>query len=128
MHPQQIDTRAWTQKEADRLEAAIYGLAPVNPETQLSRARRMESTAARTQRDGRHLRACTQKIGAQVGMELRDGGTGGGSDGNFTGALGVPTLDGLGMPGNGAHADHEHILVDQIPVRATLLTALLLEL
>jgi glutamate carboxypeptidase len=57
-------------------------------------------------------------------MELADGATGGGSDGNFTGALGIPTLDGLGVPGDGAHADHEHILVDEIPGRAALLAAI----
>ncbi len=123
----QIDSRAWTQKEADRLEAAIYGLAPVNPETQLLVQGGWNRPPLERSATGAIFERA-QKIGAQVGMELRDGGTGGGSDGNFTGALGVPTLDGLGMPGNGAHADHEHILIDQIPVRATLLTALLLEL
>ena len=69
-----------------------------------------------------------QGIGAQLGMALEESGTGGGSDGNFTAALGVPTLDGLGMPGDGAHADHEHIEVDEVPNRGALLTALLLEL
>ena len=58
----------------------------------------------------------------------QEGGTGGGSDGNFTGAIGVPTLDGLGMPGDGAHADHEHIEVDQIASRTALLAACLLAL
>ncbi|MFN3330937.1 MAG: M20/M25/M40 family metallo-hydrolase [Caldilinea sp.] len=52
----------------------------------------------------------------------------GGSDGNLTGALGIPTLDGLGVPGAGAHADHEHILVDEIPGRAALLVAMWREL
>lgn len=61
-------------------------------------------------------------------MALEEGSAGGGSDGNFTGALGVPTLDGLGVPGGGAHADHEHILVDEIAPRAALLAALLLGL
>ena len=50
---------------------------------------------------------------------------GGGSDGNFTAALGVPTLDGLGVDGDGAHAEHEHILIEDLPRRAALLTALL---
>ena len=67
-------------------------------------------------------------VGGALGIALQEGGTGGGSDGNLTGALGVPTLDGLGIPGHGAHADHEHIEVDAIGERAALLTALLKEL
>ncbi|MEZ4609049.1 MAG: M20/M25/M40 family metallo-hydrolase [Caldilineaceae bacterium] len=74
------------------------------------------------------LFARAQEIGAQLDLALEEGGTGGGSDGNFTAALGIPTLDGLGVPGHGAHADHEHIEVDQIPGRAALLTALLINL
>lgn len=50
---------------------------------------------------------------------------GGGSDGNFTAAIGVPTLDGLGAVGGGAHADHEHVLVDTLVPRAELLSALI---
>ena len=50
---------------------------------------------------------------------------GGGSDGNFTAAIGVPTLDGLGAVGGGAHADHEHVLVDTLVPRAELLAALI---
>ena len=71
-------------------------------------------------------RVCT--VAAKLGMTLKEGGTGGGSDGNFTAALGIPTIDGLGVPGAGAHADHEHIEIDQIAGRAALLTALLAEL
>ena len=69
-----------------------------------------------------------KRIGAQLGLELQEGSTGGGSDGNFTAALGVPTLDGMGMMGDGAHADHEHILVSHLPPRVALLTAALLTL
>ena len=53
---------------------------------------------------------------------------GGGSDGNFTAALGVPTLDGLGCPGAGAHASHEHILWKHLAPRAALMAGLLEEL
>ena len=58
---------------------------------------------------------------------LQEGGTGGGSDGNFTAAIGVPTLDGLGPEGDGAHADHERVLMESLPRRVALLAGLLAE-
>ena len=122
-----IDVRAWTQAEADRLYNAIMGLTPVTPGATLQvsggwNRPPLERTATAD------LFAQAQRIGRTLGLDLDEGGTGGGSDGNFTGALGIPTLDGLGVPGHGAHADHEHIEVDQIAGRAALLVALLAEL
>ncbi|MGD0125429.1 MAG: M20 family metallopeptidase [Terriglobia bacterium] len=64
-------------------------------------------------------------LGRALGMDLAEASTGGGSDGNFTAALGVPTLDGLGGVGDGAHARHEHILIPELPRRAALLACLL---
>jgi glutamate carboxypeptidase len=69
-----------------------------------------------------------KRIASSIGMELDEGATGGASDGSFTAALGVPTLDGLGVEGDGAHAAHEHILIHDIPQRATLLSLLAQEL
>ena len=66
-----------------------------------------------------------RSLAAQLGFELNEAATGGGSDGNFTAALGVPTLDGLGAVGEGAHAAHEHILTEHIIPRTALLAALL---
>ena len=59
---------------------------------------------------------------------IAEGGTGGGSDGNFTAALGVPTLDGLGAIGDGAHALHEHVEIARLVPRAALLAVLLARL
>ena len=64
----------------------------------------------------------------ELGLDLTEGSTGGGSDANFTAAVGLPTLDGLGTEGEGAHADHEHIQLHSLPTRAALLAALLLHL
>ena len=64
-------------------------------------------------------------LGAAFGHEVTESATGGGSDGQFAAALGVPTLDGLGIAGDGAHALTEHILTDTIPARGALLAALL---
>jgi glutamate carboxypeptidase len=66
-----------------------------------------------------------QALGREMGMELAECATGGGSDGNFTAALGVPTLDGLGAVGDGAHALNEHVVVRAMPARAALLAGLL---
>jgi glutamate carboxypeptidase len=60
-----------------------------------------------------------------LGRDLDEGGTGGGSDGNFTAAIGVPTLDGLGPDGGGAHALHEHVVLTDLPWRAALMAGLL---
>jgi acetylornithine deacetylase/succinyl-diaminopimelate desuccinylase-like protein len=62
---------------------------------------------------------------SSLGITLTEAHVGGGSDGNFTAALGIPTLDGLGAVGDGPHAEYEHILVDQLPVRTALLAGLL---
>ena len=59
---------------------------------------------------------------------MTEGSTGGGSDGNFTAALGVPTLDGLGAIGDGAHALHEHVVIKDLVPRAALLAGLLARL
>jgi glutamate carboxypeptidase len=66
-----------------------------------------------------------QVIAAELGFSLDEASTGGGSDGNFTAALGIPTLDGMGAVGGGAHADHEFILVDHLVPRTTLLAAMM---
>ena len=68
-----------------------------------------------------------QKLGRQLGVQVEESMTGGGSDGNFTAALGVPTLDGLGGVGEGAHAPHESILVNRIADRTALLAKLVVE-
>jgi glutamate carboxypeptidase len=66
-----------------------------------------------------------RKLAAQLGFPLEEAATGGGSDGNFTAALGVPTLDGMGAVGAGAHAPHEHILTEHLIPRTALLAAML---
>jgi glutamate carboxypeptidase len=66
-----------------------------------------------------------QAIGEEMGVRIEESSTGGGSDGNFTAAMGVPTLDGLGAVGEGAHATNESILIDRIPDRVALLASLI---
>ena len=66
-----------------------------------------------------------REIASELGYELGEGSTGGGSDGNLTAALGVPTLDGLGAIGAGAHALHEYVEIAELPWRAALVAGLL---
>ena len=66
-----------------------------------------------------------KSIAAEMGLGLGEASVGGGSDGNTTAAMGIPTLDGLGAVGEGAHAIHESILMDRIADRAALIAALI---
>jgi glutamate carboxypeptidase len=66
-----------------------------------------------------------RSIGRELGFPLKEIAVGGGSDGNFTAGLGIPTLDGLGAVGDGAHATHEHVIAAELPRRAALLAGLI---
>jgi glutamate carboxypeptidase len=120
-----IDVRAPTREAADSVEAAFMGLHPVKPGTRLTvkggfERPPMERTAA----VGR-LFSLASEVASSLGQQLTEGATGGGSDGNFTAAAGVPTLDGLGAIGDGAHAVHEYVDVTALPGRAALVAGLI---
>jgi glutamate carboxypeptidase len=68
-----------------------------------------------------------RRIGAQLGIDLGEGGAGGGSDANFVAALGAAVLDGLGPRGDGAHSSAEFVVIDSLAERSALLAALLTE-
>ena len=123
-----VDVRVRTRAEQDRIDEAIRALTPVLPGATLTidggpnRAPLEESMSAA-------LFDRARRIAAELGLPPLTGvAVGGGSDGNFTAGIGVPTLDGLGATGGGAHADHEHVLVDELPGRTVLVAALLTEL
>ena len=122
-----MDCRIWSKEEGERIEAEIRALQPVLPGAELKITGGWNRPPLERSVTGAIFEKA-QIIGRKVGLNLEEGSTGGGSDGNITGALGIPTLDGLGVPGHGAHADHEHIEVDKIASSAALLVALLLEL
>jgi len=122
-----IDCRVWTMAEGERIEAAIKALQPVLPGATLKISGGWNRPPLERAVTG-ELYAQAKEIAATLGLDLKEGATGGGSDGNITGALGIPTLDGLGVPGHGAHADHEHIETDKIAATAARLVAFLLEL
>lgn len=120
-----IDVRFWTPADGDYLESAIHNLKPVLPEARLEINGGINRPPMPRSPQNVALFEHARELAGELGFELKDGVVGGGSDGNFTAALGVPTLDGLGVDGAGAHAEHEHIIVSDIPRRAALLTRLL---
>jgi glutamate carboxypeptidase len=123
-----IDVRAATIEEARRIEAALRALSPVLPGARVRIDGGMNRPPMERSPRGVALYQQARAIGRTLGLDLGEGATGGGSDGNFTAALGVPTLDGLGVPGAGAHAVDEHVIVASLPERAALLAAALLGL
>jgi glutamate carboxypeptidase len=124
----EIDVRMATADEARRVESAISSLEPVLPGTALRVVADLARPPMERTRATAELFAQARGIAEAMGVpDLREGSTGGASDGNLVAAKGVPTLDGLGPDGGGAHADHEHVLVASMPARAALIAGLLAE-
>jgi glutamate carboxypeptidase len=124
----EIDLRVTTASEGRRMTEAILGLRPVNPKATLVISGGMNRPAWESTPGGDALFERARRVGATLDMDLWAAGTGGGSDGNFTAALGVPTLDGLGVIGNDAHALSEWVDLASLPRRAALLAELILDL
>lgn len=120
-----IDMRFRTIEEGQRITEAMQSLRPVMDGARIEvRGGINRPPLVRTAEVGK-LFEHAKRLASDIGFELREGSVGGGSDGNFIAALGVPVLDGLGVDGAGAHAEHEHIIVEDIPRRAALLTRLI---
>jgi glutamate carboxypeptidase len=120
-----VDARAPTRDAAERVEAAMRSLQPVNPRTRLRVSGGFERPPMERSPASRELFARARAVASILGRDLGEGSAGGGSDGNFTAAAGVPTLDGLGAVGDGAHAAHEHVELSSLPWRSALLAGLL---
>ena len=124
----EIDVRVVRVRDAEAIDRKLRAIRPVDKrctvqvEGGLNRPP-MERTKAIAE-----LFAQAQEIGAKLGLMIEESATGGGSDGNFTAALDVPTLDGLGGVGEGAHAPNESILVNRMADRIALLAGLLSDL
>ncbi|MBP1466020.1 M20 family metallopeptidase [Candidatus Chloroploca sp. M-50] len=121
----EVDARVWTSAEARRLEQAFQNLRPVTPGVQVEATGSFSRPPMERTPASRQLFAEARHLGAALELNLGEGATGGGSDGNFTAALGIATLDGLGAPGAGAHAEHEQISISGALERMALLIMLL---
>ncbi|MBS1806896.1 MAG: M20 family metallopeptidase [Acidobacteria bacterium] len=122
-----IDFRFWTMEDGLRLEETIRNLQPTLDGARLELLGGINRPPMERSDKNLALYELAKNCAAELGFELGEGQVGGGSDGNFIAALGVPTLDGLGVDGAGAHAEHEHIILADIPRRAALLTKLIAE-
>lgn len=120
----EVDVRVWDEEEQLRVDREVRALQPVLDEAQV----RVTGGINRPPLDAvssAALYGLVKELAAELGLpELTEAAVGGASDGNYTAGLGVPTLDGLGAVGGGAHADHEHVLVEELPKRTALLAAL----
>jgi glutamate carboxypeptidase len=119
-----LDLRAMRIADMRRLEQRLRSLRPSVPGARLE-VRGGFNRAPMERKVSAALFARAKSLAAQMGLRLGECAAGGGSDGNLTAALGIPTLDGLGAVGDGAHSAHEYVIVKTMPGRAALLAALL---
>ncbi len=119
------DIRILVPEEAARIEAALKSLKPAFPDTTVDVTVEFNRPPMPFNEANQAALAKAQKIAAVEGIELKAGGSGGGSDGNFVASLGVPVLDGLGTVGADYHSEREWIYTDSLASRARLVTALI---
>jgi glutamate carboxypeptidase len=121
-----IDLRVPDEAAGEEMQAKILGLAPTDPGVKLAVTGEMNRPPFKRTPAGAALFQHARKLAAELGFDIAEAPTtGGGSDGNFTAALGVPTLDGLGIDGDGAHTGWEHALISSIEPRTRLMQRLL---
>jgi glutamate carboxypeptidase len=121
----EIDLRVSTVADAEEIEKKILGLRPFLEGAELKVTGGIERPPLERSPGVVDLYEKARGLAAELGFDLGEGSAGGSSDGNLTAALGVPTLDGLGPMGDGAHAESEHVVVSDLPRRTALLARLL---
>jgi len=120
-----LDARVARMKDAKELDRKLRSLKPFNRKCRLEISGGVNRPPLERTPGVAALYKKAADITKQFGWKLEEAAVGGGSDGNFTAALGIPTLDGLGGVGEGAHATHESVLISELPRRAALLSALI---
>jgi glutamate carboxypeptidase len=123
-----VDVRAKTLADAAALDATMRGLQPQTQGASVEITGGFNRPPMERSAGVIRLFEIARACAAEIDITLQEGATGGGSDGNFTAALGVPTLDGLGAVGDGAHALHEHVDLALLPGRAAIIAGLLYRL
>lgn len=120
-----IDVRIARLEDAAAIEHAFAELRSVDPRVKLTVTGRINRPPMERTPGVARLYALAQEVAGSMGRALAEGATGGASDGNFTAALGIPTLDGLGAIGDGPHALHEHVVIKELAPRAALVAGLM---
>ena len=123
----EVDVRIVCKADARGMERRFAALKPVDKRCTLTVSGGINRPPMERRRGTVKLYQRAKALAAEVGFALEEASTGGGSDGNFSAALGIPTLDGMGAVGEGAHARHESILVEQLALRTALLAGMLAE-
>jgi glutamate carboxypeptidase len=122
-----VDVRVVHAGDVQRVEAAVAALRPADSRTTIELDGGFTRPPLERSAGAERLFRRAREHGRKLGLDLEETASGGGSDGNLVGALGVPVLDGLGAEGGGAHARHEHVLLPSIPTRSALLSRLLID-
>ncbi len=121
----EVDLRIAHKDDGAAMEQRVLSLTPVNPHCQLHISGGINRPPLERTAQVAALFELARAIGQDIGLNLEEIAVGGGSDGNFTAGMGIPTLDGLGAVGDGAHAVHEHVIAAELPRRAALLAGLI---
>jgi glutamate carboxypeptidase len=120
-----IDVRLERAADAPALNRKLHALRPILHGARIEVRGGIDRPPMERTPKAHALFLHAQELAREMGIALREASTGGGSDGNFTAALGIPTLDGLGAVGDGAHSPREHVIIRSLPERAALLAGLL---
>jgi glutamate carboxypeptidase len=123
-----IDVRVGSSADIAEIDRKLRSLKPFNPHCSISMNGRINRPPLERTGTVAGLYFKARNLAQQLGWDLAEAAVGGGSDGNYTSALGIPTLDGLGAVGEGAHAEHESVVISELPRRAALLAGLIQEL
>lgn len=120
-----FDARIARLKDGAVIEKKFHSLRPINRKCTIEVSGEINRPPLERTKAVAALYALAREIYSEMGYVLGESAVGGGSDGNFTGALGIPTLDGLGPVGEGAHASNESIVVSELPKRVALISGLI---
>ena len=124
----ELDVRFATAAQAKTIEERLLSIVSDDPRVKVRVSGSINRPPLERTEQVLELYELARNIAGLLDFELGETQVGGASDGNFLASIGIPVLDGLGIDGDGAHADHEHIIVDDIPLRGALLAGLIASL
>jgi glutamate carboxypeptidase len=121
----EVDVRIARAADGARMARRFAGLKAVDKRCTLTATGGINRPPMERTQGTLRLFATARELAAQIGLALEEASTGGGSDGNFTSAMGIPTLDGMGAVGEGAHARHESVMVEELAVRTAMIAGMM---